>query len=451
MAPKEQSSQSNVVPFQDRAVTYNVGTQEVKLTPNMVRQYLVTGNRDLVTDQEITYFMHICKSRGLNPFNKDCYLIKYTQAEGAAIIVSIEKLRMVARQSEDCVGWEKGVIVKKDNGELRYSKGLVLDGETLLGGYFKAKPKGWEVPFEIEVNLKGYIKKKHDGSVTRFWSPDNQPTMIAKVAEAQGLRTLWPEKTQGLYVSEEISSSHPTVDVDFSVIENGNGSGGESTEPTAPSFDAAAQAKGAGPEFDVFIKAIADGHRKPIDAVKSEVMASGRFDELWSAFENRAGQAKQAPTAAPAPSQPGNGNGVTPDPAARENWIRLRGPGYAEYIKSHIAAFRNAPSEILAEARGKWVNIYGTETPWSLDEHAPAAPAAPAPTQETAPAEDPMAGELDAMRYDLRGKCEIDSGIYLLQAQRDLKMPVGLEALPNTIDGCRALLDRVDELLAQRR
>jgi phage recombination protein Bet len=181
----------------------------------MVRQYLVTGNRDLVSDQEIVYFMNICRARSLNPFNRECYLIKYTQAESAAIIVSIEKLRMVARQSEDCVGWERGIIVKKADGEIRYSKGLILDGEVLLGGYFKAKPKGWETPFELEVNLKGYIKKTKEGNATRFWSADNQPTMIAKVAEAQGLRTVWPEKVQGLYIQEEIGSA-AAIDVDFS-------------------------------------------------------------------------------------------------------------------------------------------------------------------------------------------------------------------------------------------
>ena len=214
MSEERKEYKAQVVQFNDRAITYTVAGQEVRLTPQMVRQYLVTGNRDLVTDQEIVYFMNICRARSLNPFNKECYLIKYTQAESAAIIVSIEKLRMVARQSQDCVGWEKGIIVQKKDGELRYSKGLILDGEILLGGYFKAKPKGWETPFELEVNLKGYVKKTKDGNVTRFWNPDNQPTMIAKVAEAQGLRTVWPEKVQGLYIQEEVGSAE-AIDVDF--------------------------------------------------------------------------------------------------------------------------------------------------------------------------------------------------------------------------------------------
>jgi phage recombination protein Bet len=199
----------------ERAMEYDVSGQTVRLTPAMVRQYLVTGKNELVTDQEVIFFMHICRARGLNPFNKDCYLVKYTQ-DPAAIIVSIDKLRYQARKSADCVGWKSGVIVQAKSGELRYSNGLILDGEKLLGGWFEGKPKGWEEPFKLEVNLNGYVKKTREGSPTRFWQPENQPTMIAKVAEAQGLRRLWPEQIQGLYVQEEIASGlhdEPPIDV----------------------------------------------------------------------------------------------------------------------------------------------------------------------------------------------------------------------------------------------
>jgi phage recombination protein Bet len=189
----------------ERAIEYSVGSQAVRLTPAMVRQYLVHGRNELVTDQEVIFFMHICRARSLNPFNKDCYLVKYTN-DPAAIIVSIDKLRYQARKSEDCVGWKSGIIVQKENGELRYSNGLILEGEKLLGGWFEGKPRGWEEPFKLEVNLNGYVKKTKEGHTTRFWQAENQPTMIAKVAEAQGLRRLWPEQIQGLYVQEELAA-----------------------------------------------------------------------------------------------------------------------------------------------------------------------------------------------------------------------------------------------------
>jgi len=177
--------------------------QSVTLSFDTIKRYLVQGHSEMVTKQELMFFMGTCKSRGLNPFNKDCYLIKYSSKQGAAIITAVDYFRKRARAQRDCHGWQKGIIVER-NGEIIYSKGLMLDGDTLLGGWFKAQPEGWTEPFELEVNLKGYIKKKNDGSVTKFWAKDNQPSQIAKVAESQGLRTLWPDEFQQLYTPEEM-------------------------------------------------------------------------------------------------------------------------------------------------------------------------------------------------------------------------------------------------------
>ena len=180
--------------------------QQVTLSFDTIKRYLVQGHSEMVTQQELMFFMGICKSKGLNPFNKDCYLIKYSQNEGAAIITAVDYFRKRAKAQRDCHGWQKGIILERD-GKIVYSKGLMLEDDILLGGWFKAQPEGWSEPFELEVNLKGYIKKKRDGSVTKFWAKENQPTQIAKVAESQGLRTLWPDEFQQLYTPEEMGQS----------------------------------------------------------------------------------------------------------------------------------------------------------------------------------------------------------------------------------------------------
>jgi len=181
--------------------------QQVTLSFETIAKYLVQGHSEYVTRQEMMYFMGICKSRGLNPFAKDCYLIKYSQKDGAAIITSIDYFRKRAKAQRDCKGWRKGIIVER-KGEIVYSDGLMLDDDILLGGWFKAKPEGWEEPFVLEVNLKGYIKKTKDGAITKFWQKENQPTQIAKVAESQGLRTLWPDEFQQLYTQEELGEAN---------------------------------------------------------------------------------------------------------------------------------------------------------------------------------------------------------------------------------------------------
>ncbi|RLB94076.1 MAG: phage recombination protein Bet [Deltaproteobacteria bacterium] len=192
--------------------------QEVTLSLGAIKKYLVQGKSELVTVQEAMYFMGICRSRGLNPFNKDCYLMKYGNNDNAAIIVSIDYFRKRAKSQPDCQGWTKGVIVER-NGEVVHSKGLVLESDKLLGGWFSAQPKDWREPLFLEVNLSGYIKYTNTGKITKFWNKENQPSQIAKVAESQGLRTVWPDEFQQLYTSEEIQQepTQPSVKIEPTV------------------------------------------------------------------------------------------------------------------------------------------------------------------------------------------------------------------------------------------
>ena len=53
-----------------QTMVFKVGNDQVKLNPGIVRKYLVNGQGS-VTDQEIVYFMHLCKSRQLNPFTNE--------------------------------------------------------------------------------------------------------------------------------------------------------------------------------------------------------------------------------------------------------------------------------------------------------------------------------------------------------------------------------------------
>lgn len=182
--------------------------QSVELTFETIKRFLVHGKPEFVTQQEMIFFMGICKARGLNPFAKDCYLIKYTPNDPAAIITSIDYFRARAKAQPDCKGWSSGIIVRdRESGETKYTRGLIQpDKEELIGGWFRAKPAGWETDFELEVNLSGYLKKTKDGNLTRFWQPENQPTMIRKIAESQGLRECWPAEFGKLYTPEEVDA-----------------------------------------------------------------------------------------------------------------------------------------------------------------------------------------------------------------------------------------------------
>jgi phage recombination protein Bet len=257
------------------SIEYKSGGVEVKLTPPIIRKYLVRGKGELTTDQEILFFMKICQARGLNPFIGDAYLIKYS-GDPAAVVTSIDFFRKRARSQKDCVGWEAGIIVlAKDGASVKYTNGLLLEGEELIGGWAKATPDGWKVEQKLEVNLSGYLryrKEKETGKreLTKFWEPENQPMMIAKVAESQLLRRLWPDEFQGLQTAEEVDSgmsSEGAIDI----------------TPPPKSFEDLVKEKGPyPPDLDIFIEETAAKNRKAVEEIKAGTIED--FENFWKYF-----------------------------------------------------------------------------------------------------------------------------------------------------------------------
>ena len=271
--------------------------QEIRLTPEMVRKYLVQGHGEMVTLQEMIYFLNVCRSRKLNPFIKDCYLIKYSANDPAAVVTSVDYFRKRARAQKDCKGWKSGIIVKTADGHVKDTAGLFQDGETLLGGWFEAKPEGWTDPLRIEVNLRGYIKKTKEGNATRFWSVENQPSQIQKVAESQGLRKLWPDEFQGIYSEEEITPEDRKSAVDIIPEDKPDLSAAVSE------FDKATEGKGM---MGDYIKVAAKHFKKSADEIKAEALKDipgflAAYDK-WAlaqiqkeALKKKAGEKKEDP------------------------------------------------------------------------------------------------------------------------------------------------------------
>ena len=288
-----------------RVVAYKARDgQEITLSMEIVKNFLVVGNKELVQLQEFVFFMGVCRARGLNPFAKDCYLIKYSQ-DPAAIVTSIDFYRARARAQKDCHGWQKGVIcLNNKTGELRYSKGLVLpNDEEIVGGWFKAQPTGWDVPFELEVNLSGYIKHTREGAITKFWQPANQATMISKVAESQGLRTLWPDEFRGTITGEEAGLQLDTFDaLDITDLQPGAGLEEEPPPKVDTSvFDALLKDKGLSlkrlARVQVFIEETAKSQKKTkVTPDEMKVRCGAAPDKFWDVFERWEAKRFPAPT-----------------------------------------------------------------------------------------------------------------------------------------------------------
>lgn len=177
-------------------VKYETNGQEITLTQSDVKNFLVTGDADKVTDKELKLFLELCKAQKLNPFLREAYLIKF--GNDANIITGKDVFLKRARANESFRGFKAGIIVQSERGIEKREGTFYLKGqENLVGGWASIYIKDWDVPFDHTVVLSEFNK----GTAT--WK--NMPaTMIRKVALVQALREAFPEDYQGLYDSSEM-------------------------------------------------------------------------------------------------------------------------------------------------------------------------------------------------------------------------------------------------------
>ena len=115
----------------EQRAEFMVAGEKIILTPQTVRDYLVSGDKERVSIQEIVMFINLCKYAGLNPWLKEAYCIKYGN-EPATMVVGKEAFMKRAEKTPGFDGFEAGVIVLSGD-ELVYRKGtLKLPNEELV-------------------------------------------------------------------------------------------------------------------------------------------------------------------------------------------------------------------------------------------------------------------------------------------------------------------------------
>ena len=186
------------------AVVYEVDGEQIKLTPSIVQNYIV-GTDAQITMPEFKFFTSLCKARGLNPFLKEAYCIKYGK-NPAQIVVGKDAVLKRAIKNPNYDGMESGVIVQnKETSEIIERKGTfyLRDSENLVGGWAKVYRKDWQHPTYCSVGFDEVAQKKSDGSLNANWSGKGA-TMVEKVAKVRALRETFVEELGGMYEAEEM-------------------------------------------------------------------------------------------------------------------------------------------------------------------------------------------------------------------------------------------------------
>lgn len=190
-----------------KPVVFQVNGAEVKLTPAIVRNYLVSGDKDRVSDQEVAMFINLCKFSQLNPWLREAYCIKYG-TEPATLVVGKEAFMKRAELNPQFDGFEAGIIVANENG-IEYRAGTTyMKDEDIIGGWAEVFRKDRSHSTRAEVSFEEYAARKKDGSLNSQWSK-KPATMIRKVALVQALREAFPAALGGMYSAEEMGQVEP--------------------------------------------------------------------------------------------------------------------------------------------------------------------------------------------------------------------------------------------------
>lgn len=168
---------------------------EVALSHEIVNKYLVSG-KGKCSEQETMMFIALCKYRGLNPFLREAYLIKYSDNSPASMVVGKEAFLKRAQSNPKYKGHRTGTT---EDGSMAWA-------EVYVDGY--------AVPIRCEVDYIEYVGTKDEwvnGQATgkkivnSMWA-SKPKTMLRKVALCQALREAFSEDFGGMYGAEEINT-----------------------------------------------------------------------------------------------------------------------------------------------------------------------------------------------------------------------------------------------------
>lgn len=167
------------------------------INASTVRDYLVRGNGN-VTDQEVLFFLELCKSQNLNPLKNEAYLIKFG-TQPAQIVVGKDVFMKRADANMHFEGMRAGIIVER-NGEMEYIEGSAkLKKDTIIGGWCEVYRDDRKFPIKSAVAFDEYNKAQ------ATWK-QMPGVMIRKCAMVTALREAFPSDFQGMYDSAEIKS-----------------------------------------------------------------------------------------------------------------------------------------------------------------------------------------------------------------------------------------------------
>jgi phage recombination protein Bet len=291
----------------DKSVEYVpfMGKDPIKLSARLVLNYLCTPTKSgkVCDERQAVRFVMLCKARGLNPWEGDAFLIGYDSQSGPqfSLITAHQAFLKRAEVHPEYDGMESGVIVRRqrvhaDTGEVGFVTeelpgDFFEDGDQLCGAWARVHFKGRSHAMYKRVRLETFNK-----SFGRW--KDDPAGMIVKVAEADALRSSFPNSLGGMYLEGEMpAADRESVKPDVPKPGRHSLRNGARAEPAAPPEPTADEARAEMAADDVVTDlldrlAACESHKELQDVGaealrKRETMGNERYAAFSKQYQER--------------------------------------------------------------------------------------------------------------------------------------------------------------------